>query len=100
MGPGQNENPARRLIIEELTELLEAAAAGFERIAERGAGRDGNRLPARRIQDESMPAEMLKHTGELPIIGVNTFRNPHGDAVQDKLEPGLPTEASRASSAA
>jgi methylmalonyl-CoA mutase len=47
------------------------------------------------------PSEMLKHTGELPIIGVNTFRNPHGDAVQDKLEPGLPTEKkSRASSAA
>jgi methylmalonyl-CoA mutase len=39
-----------------------------------------------RIQDESMHYEMLKHTGELPIIGVNTFRNPHGDAHLEKVE--------------
>jgi methylmalonyl-CoA mutase len=45
-----------------------------------------------RIQDESMHYEMLKHTGELPIIGVNTFRNPHGDAVLDKLELARSTE--------
>jgi methylmalonyl-CoA mutase len=45
---------------------------------------------------------MLKHTSELPIIGVNTFRNPHGDAVQDKLRlaPARPTKKSRASSSA
>ena len=36
--------------------------------------------------------EMLKHTGELPIIGVNTFRNPHGDAVLDKLELARSTD--------
>lgn len=35
---------------------------------------------------------MLKHTGELPIVGVNTFRNPHGDAVQDKLELARSTD--------
>jgi methylmalonyl-CoA mutase len=45
-----------------------------------------------RIQDESMAYEMLKHTGELPIIGVNTFRNPHGDAVLDKLELARSTD--------
>jgi methylmalonyl-CoA mutase len=45
-----------------------------------------------RIQDESMNYEMLKHTGELPIVGVNTFRNPHGDPVQDKLELARSTE--------
>ncbi|MEP6789967.1 MAG: methylmalonyl-CoA mutase family protein, partial [Ramlibacter sp.] len=45
-----------------------------------------------RIQDESMHYEMLKHTGELPIVGVNTFRNPHGDAVQDKLELARSTD--------
>jgi len=45
-----------------------------------------------RIQDESMHYEMLKHTGELPIVGVNTFRNPHGDAVHDKLELARSTE--------
>jgi isobutyryl-CoA mutase len=45
-----------------------------------------------KIQDESMHYEMLKHTGELPIIGVNTFRNPHGDAVMDKLELARSTD--------
>jgi methylmalonyl-CoA mutase len=45
-----------------------------------------------KIQDESMTYEMLKHTGELPIIGVNTFRNPHGDAVLDKLELARSTD--------
>jgi methylmalonyl-CoA mutase len=35
---------------------------------------------------------MLKHTGELPIVGVNTFRNPHGDAVLEKLELARSTE--------
>jgi methylmalonyl-CoA mutase len=39
-----------------------------------------------------MTYEMLKHTGELPIIGVNTFRNPHGDPVNDKLELARSTE--------
>jgi len=50
-----------------------------------------------RIQDESMHYEMLKHTGELPIIGVNTFRNPHGDAVQDKLELARSTDEEKQS---
>mgnify|MGYP001627035636 CR=1 FL=1 len=36
-----------------------------------------------KIQDESLHDEMLKHTGELPIIGVNTFRNPHGDPIPE-----------------
>ncbi|NQW81949.1 MAG: methylmalonyl-CoA mutase, partial [Polaromonas sp.] len=48
-----------------------------------------------RIQDESMHYEMLKHTGELPIIGVNTFRNPHGDKVQDTLELARSTDAEK-----
>jgi len=39
-----------------------------------------------------MHYEMLKHTGELPIIGVNTFRNPHGDQVMDKLELARSTD--------
>ena len=39
-----------------------------------------------------MHYEMLKHTGELPIVGVNTFRNPHGDTVHDKLELARSTE--------
>ena len=50
-----------------------------------------------RIQDESMHYEMLKHTGELPIIGVNTFRNPHGDPIPEKLELARSTEEEKQS---
>jgi methylmalonyl-CoA mutase len=82
-GLAKNENPNQgAFIIEELTELVEEAVlAEFERIAERGGvlGAMETGYQRGRIQDESMHYEMLKHTGELPIIGVNTFRNPHGD---------------------
>jgi methylmalonyl-CoA mutase len=44
-----------------------------------------------------MTYEMLKHTGELPIIGVNTFRNPHGEQVMDKLELARSTEEEKQS---
>ena len=68
--------------------------AEFTAIAERGGvlGAMETGYQRGRIQDESMHYEMLKHTGELPIIGVNTFRNPHGDAVQDKLELARSTD--------
>ncbi len=95
-GLAKNENPNQgAFIIEELTELLEEAVlAEFDRIAERGGvlGAMETGYQRGRIQDESMHYEMLKHTGELPIIGVNTFRNPHGDAVQDKLLLARSTE--------
>jgi len=39
-----------------------------------------------RIQEESLRCEHLKHTDEYPIIGVNTFRNPHGDPVPQRIE--------------
>ncbi|MDQ3271368.1 MAG: methylmalonyl-CoA mutase family protein [Pseudomonadota bacterium] len=95
-GLAKNENPSQgAFIIEELTELLEEAVLlEFERIAERGGvlGAIETGYQRGRIQDESMHYEMLKHTGELPIIGVNTFRNPHGDAVQDKLELARSTD--------
>jgi methylmalonyl-CoA mutase len=95
-GLAKNENPNQgAFIIEELTELVEEAVlAEFERIAERGGvlGAMETGYQRGRIQDESMHYEMLKHTGELPIIGVNTFRNPHGDAVLDKLELARSTE--------
>jgi isobutyryl-CoA mutase len=45
-----------------------------------------------KIQEESMHYEMLKHTGEYPIVGVNTFRNPHGDPVVDTLELARSTD--------
>jgi methylmalonyl-CoA mutase len=44
-----------------------------------------------------MAYEMLKHTGELPIIGVNTFRNPHGDTVMEKLELARSTDEEKQS---
>ncbi|RYX96408.1 MAG: methylmalonyl-CoA mutase [Comamonadaceae bacterium] len=95
-GLAKNENPSQgAFIIEQLTELVEEAVlAEFERIAERGGvlGAMETGYQRGRIQDESMHYEMLKHTGELPIIGVNTFRNPHGDAVQDKLELARSTD--------
>jgi methylmalonyl-CoA mutase len=50
-----------------------------------------------KIQEESLHYEMLKHTGELPIIGVNTFRNPHGDPVPAKLELARSTDEEKES---
>ena len=95
-GLAKNENPSQgAFIIEELTEMVEEAVlTEFERIAERGGvlGAMETGYQRGRIQDESMHYEMLKHTGELPIIGVNTFRNPHGDAVLDKLELARSTD--------
>ncbi len=100
-GLAKNENPGQgAFIIEELTELLEEAVlAEFEKIAERGGvlGAMETGYQRGKIQDESMHYEMLKHTGELPIIGVNTFRNPHGDQVMDKLELARSTDAEKAS---
>ncbi len=100
-GLAKNENPSQgAFIIEELTELLEEAVlAEFERIAERGGvlGAMETGYQRGKIQDESMHYEMLKHTGELPIIGVNTFRNPHGEKVQDQLELARSTEEEKQS---
>jgi isobutyryl-CoA mutase len=100
-GLAKNENPSQgAFIIEELTDLLEEAAlTEFERIAERGGvlGAMETGYQRGKIQDESMHYEMLKHTGELPIIGVNTFRNPKGDVVQDKLELARSTEEEKVS---
>ncbi len=104
-GLAKNENPGQgAFIIEELTDLLEEAVlTEFERIAERGGvlGAMETGYQRGKIQDESMHYEMLKHTGELPIIGVNTFRNPRsdegGDGVRDKLELARSTEEEKQS---
>jgi methylmalonyl-CoA mutase len=50
-----------------------------------------------KIQEESMHYEMLKHTGEYPIIGVNTFRNPKGNAVSEHIELARSTEEEKQS---
>lgn len=100
-GLAKNENPSQgAFIIEELTELVEEAVlAEFERIAERGGvlGAMETGYQRGRIQEESMHYEMLKHTGDYPIIGVNTFRNPHGDPVPEHIELARSTEQEKTS---
>jgi methylmalonyl-CoA mutase len=95
-GLAKNENPNQgSFIIEELTELVEEAVlTEFEKIADRGGvlGAMETGYQRGKIQDESMHYEMLKHTGEYPIIGVNTFRNPKGDEVLEKLELARSTD--------
>jgi methylmalonyl-CoA mutase len=89
-GLAKNENPNQgAFAIDELTELVEEAVlAEFEKISERGGvlGAMETGYQRGKIQEESMHYEMLKHTGEHPIIGVNTFRNPHGDTVPETIE--------------
>jgi methylmalonyl-CoA mutase len=88
-GLAMNENPLQgSFVIDELTDLVEAAVlTEFERISERGGvlGAMETGYQRGRIQDESMLYEQRKHDGTLPIIGVNTFRNPHADTA----EPGV-----------
>ena len=68
--------------------------AEFERIAERGGvlGAMETGYQRSKIQEESMHYEMLKHTGEHPIIGVNAFRNPQGDPVPEHIELARSTD--------
>jgi isobutyryl-CoA mutase len=79
-GLAKNENPSQgSFIIEELTDLVEEAVlAEFERIDQRGGvlGAMETQYQRSKIQDESMLYEHKKHSGELPIIGVNCFLNP------------------------
>jgi isobutyryl-CoA mutase len=90
LGLARNENPLQgSFIIEELTELVEEAVlAEFDRITERGGviGAMETQYQRGKIQEESMHYEQLKHSGELPVIGVNTFLNPEGEGEQRKLE--------------
>ncbi|WP_030321743.1 fused isobutyryl-CoA mutase/GTPase IcmF [Streptomyces sp. NRRL B-3229] len=85
-GLAMNENPLQgSFIIDELTDLVEEAVLQeFERINERGGvlGAMETGYQRGRIQDESMLYEQRKHDGTLPLIGVNTFRNPHADTAE------------------
>ncbi len=82
LGQAKNENPLQgSFIIEELTELVEdAVLAEFDRITERGGvlGAMETMYQRGKIQEESLYYETLKHTGEFPIIGVNTFLSSKG----------------------
>jgi methylmalonyl-CoA mutase len=82
LGLAKNENPLQgSFIIEELTDLVEEAVLlEFERITERGGvlGAMETMYQRGKIQEESLYYETLKHTGEYPIIGVNTFLSKKG----------------------
>lgn len=95
-GLAKNENPSQgSFVIEELTDLVEEAVMQeFERIAERGGvlGAMETGYQRSKIQEESMLYEHKKHDGSLPIIGVNTFRNPKGDTIPQQLELARSTD--------
>jgi len=82
LGLARNENPIQgSFIIEELTDLVEEAVLSeFVRISERGGvlGAMERMYQRTKIQEESMYYEHKKHSGELPLIGVNTFLDPNG----------------------
>ncbi len=82
LGMTKNENPLQgSFIIEELTDLVEKAVLmEFDRITERGGvlGAMETMYQRSKIQEESLHYETLKHNGEYPIIGVNTFLNKDG----------------------
>jgi len=98
MGLAKNENPLQgAFIIDELTDLVEEAVlCEFERINERGGvlGAMETQYQRSKIQEESMLYEHLKHSGELPIIGVNTYLNPRADEEGYRI-PGELARATR-----
>jgi methylmalonyl-CoA mutase len=101
-GLAGNENPLQgSFVIDELTDLVEEAVlAEFDRIAERGGvlGAMETGYQRGRIQDESMLYEHRKHDGSLPIVGVNTFLDPHAGQTPPKpLELARATEAEKQS---
>jgi len=100
-GLTKNENPNQgAFIIEELTDLVEEAVLQeFERISERGGvlGAMETGYQRGKIQEESLHYETLKHDGSLPIVGVNTFRNPNAKSGQVKIELARSTEEEKQS---
>src|SRR5512141_490335 len=89
-GLGKNENPNQgSFIVDELTARVEEARLKeFEALSERGGGLGAMETGYQRgkIQEESLHYEPLKHDGTYPIVGVNTFRNPHGEGPPAKIE--------------
>jgi methylmalonyl-CoA mutase len=99
LGLAKNQNPIQgAFIIEELTELVEEAVLlEFDRITERGGvlGAMETMYQRSKIQEESLYYETLKHTGKLPIIGVNTFLGKEGSKTQIPGEIIRATEAEK-----
>jgi len=102
-GLTKNENMNQgSFIVEELTRLVEEAVLmEFDRIAERGGvlGAMETGYQRSKIQEESIYYETLKHTGRMPIVGVNTFRDPFADQEQlvETVELSRATEAEKQS---
>lgn len=96
LGLAKNENPLQgSFIIEELTDLVEEAVlTEFDRITERGGvlGAMETMYQRSKIQEESLYYETLKHTGEFPIIGVNTFLSSKGSPTVEPKEVIRATE--------
>ena len=101
LGMAKNENPIQgSFIIEELTDLVEEAVLSeFDRITERGGvlGAMETMYQRSKIQEESLYYETLKHTGEFPIIGVNTFLSKEGSPTIIPSEVIRATEAEKES---
>ena len=100
-GLAKNENPNQgSFIIDELTDLVEEAVLKeFDAIADRGGvlGAMETGYQRGKIQEESLFYERQKHDGSYPIIGVNTFRSPHGDAAPAAIELARSTDAEKQS---
>ena len=96
LGLVQNENPLQgSFFMRELTDLVEdAVLAEFERISERGGvlGAMETGYIRNRIQEESLLYEELKHSGKLPIIGVNTFLDPNEKSTGERVPVVRSTE--------
>jgi methylmalonyl-CoA mutase len=101
-GLTSNENMNQgSFIFEQLTDLVEEAVLmEFDRITERGGvlGAMETGYQRSKIQEESLYYEMLKHTGKMPIIGVNTFRDPDaGEMFSEAIELARATEGEKQS---
>jgi len=100
-GLAKNENPNQgAFIIDELTDLVEEAVLQeFERISERGGvlGAMETGYQRGKIQEESLYYETRKHDGSLPIVGVNTFRNPNARHEQTTVELARSTDEEKQS---
>jgi methylmalonyl-CoA mutase len=100
-GLAMNQNPNQgSFIIDELTDLVEEAVLKeFEAIAGRGGvlGAMETGYQRGKIQEESLYYEHKKHDGSLPLIGVNTFRNPNADGAQQEIELARSTDEEKQS---
>jgi len=100
-GVAKNENPNQgAFILEELTDLVEEAVLKeFEAIASRGGvlGAMETGYQRGKIQEESLTYEEQKHDGSYPIVGVNTFLNPHGSGMATEIELARSTEEEKQS---